>query len=125
MASLTVGDLFVGNDNLVTVDELKNVSDGSYINDATVTMTLKDSSDADVANGSWPVTLGYVTSSNGKYQGVLQDGITTTSGSNYVLHVDVTGDNKIHTDRDKWEPNNKRNDRGDRNRTSRNQIPAG
>lgn len=97
MATLTVGDLFVGNDNLVTIDELKNVSDGSYINDATVTMTLKDSSDVGVANGSWPVTLAYVASSNGKYQGVLQDGITTTSGSNYVLHVDVIGDNlKAH-----------------------------
>lgn len=89
--------LYVGNDNLVELDELKDESDGSYVNDATVTLTdLEDKDGTSVTGQSFPTSMAYVAASNGKYQGTLEDGLAVTAGEKYFATIDVdAGSDKI------------------------------
>jgi hypothetical protein len=78
--------LYKGCDNLIRLDLLKDEATDAYVNDATVAFTLKDIADAAVA-GATSVSMVYVTASNGRYQGTLQDTVSLTVGSAYYLEV--------------------------------------
>ena len=88
-------ELYIGNDNIVEVDSLRNVSTSpiSYINDATVTATLYDTSGDEVSGETWPITLSYVGSSNGKYTGTITDTVTSGLSPNkrYRLRIQANG----------------------------------
>lgn len=79
--------VLVGNDNVLTVDELKNDVSGEYINGAVVTVTLVDSDGNNVAGDTWPKTLPYVAASNGKYRATLKDTLSLTHNSEYMAKV--------------------------------------
>jgi hypothetical protein len=81
--------VYVLNDNLIEIDKLQDASDDSYINDATVTVTLKDSDGTNVTGQSWPLTLGYVAGTDGKYQGTLESALNLTSREQYYAHIDA------------------------------------
>lgn len=81
--------LFLESDNLIEVDELKFAADGTFVNDATVTMTLKDI-DGNVLANALNVTLSYVLSSNGKYQGILDSTVPLVLGTDYFLFTTAT-----------------------------------
>ena len=78
---------FRTNDNLIRWDGMTRASDGAYVNDATVTWSLKDSDEVELASG----TLTYVTGSNGRYQGVLQSTVDIgAKDDNIWLEVTAT-----------------------------------
>ena len=79
--------VFHQNDNLIEVDQLTNVATGAYLNSATVSCRVLDSSGAAVAGETWPITLGYVASSNGKYRGTLRDSVAFIAGRSYVAEI--------------------------------------
>jgi len=82
--------IFADNDNLVqNPTPMRLSSDGSYVNDATVTMTLKDSAGASVS-GATGLTLSYVSGSNGRYQGTLPYTLSLTAGADYTLEITGT-----------------------------------
>ena len=81
--------LFMESDNLIEVDELKFSADGTFVNDATVVMTLKDTDGDALANAS-NVTLSYVSSSDGKYQGILDSTVPLVLGTDYFLFIVAT-----------------------------------
>ena len=81
--------IFIGNDNLITVDGVEDESTGLFINTATVTMTLQDSTPADVAGQVFPAALTYVAASDGTYQGTLEDTLSLTTSEQYTLIVDI------------------------------------
>jgi hypothetical protein len=89
--------LYTENDNLLTLDKLynndPNVDD--YVNDATVTVTLKDSDDSEVSGQTWPTTLSYVSGSNGKYVATLEDDLSLTADANYTAEVNVDAGSDI------------------------------
>lgn len=85
--------LYVANDNLITWDKMTSSVDGSYINDATVTMTLYNSSGAAVT-GAISVSLPYVSSSNGKYQGVIDSTVALVSDASYTLKITAVSGTK-------------------------------
>lgn len=66
--------LYKDNDNLLTLEPLKNMIAGTFVNDATVTFVVKEDTDGAAgsaitgASGSMP----YVASSDGKYQGIVE-----------------------------------------------------
>lgn len=60
---------------------------GTYLNTATVTAQVKTS--AGVAVGS-PVTLSYVTSSDGNYLGILDAAVTATLTENAQYRIEYT-----------------------------------
>ena len=68
-------------------------TDGDYVNDATVTATLKvDSTNAVVSNFS-SIALAYVASSNGRYVGSVAASVfpsSLTLGTDYRLEVSAT-----------------------------------
>lgn len=79
--------LYVNSDNLIQLDLLRLAATGGYVNDATVTFTLKDADEVVVVSG---VSMPYVAASNGRYQGTLQDTVSLTTGLKYFLEVTAT-----------------------------------
>ena len=82
-----MSNLYINNDNLLSVENLKNAATGVYINDATVSATLKNSSGVNVTGQSWPLTLTFVSSSNGVYRGTLEDGLVLNEGETYTAEI--------------------------------------
>lgn len=82
--------VYKDNDNLVELDLLKNAATDAYINDATVTLTaIKDSAGSTVSGETFPKTMSYVASSNGKYQASVDKLLAIVPGQNYTAIVDV------------------------------------
>ena len=83
-------NLYIDNDNLLSVTGLKNASSGSYMNDATVTATLVDSTGTTVTGQTFPVTLSYVADTDGNYQATLEDALSLNEGSVYTATISAT-----------------------------------
>ena len=81
--------LYHGCDVLIEWDAMKNVYDDTFVNDATVTFTVKDSDGTAVA-GAENVVMYYVGNSNGKYNGVLQSSVSLIDGATYYVEVTAT-----------------------------------
>ena len=82
---------YVENDNVLEVDKLTDV-DGTYVNNATVTCTeIRPAAGGDDILGG-PVTLTYVTASNGRYRATLQDTLALVADVAYeaIVTVDAT-----------------------------------
>lgn len=84
---MDVQTLYVGNDMLLEVADLKDDVTGEHLNAATVTVTLKDSAGVNVTGETWPLALAYVTSSNGVYRATLKDTLSLTANARYVATV--------------------------------------
>lgn len=80
------------NDNTVEWSLMSLSTDGSYINDATVTMTLCTyaSGSRVVVTDASALAMAYVASSNGKYQGVLPASLTLVAGDTHKLEITAT-----------------------------------
>lgn len=83
--------IYVSNDNLLIVDALYDNVAAAYINNATVTVTLKTEAGVTVTGQSFPATLSYVAASNGKYRCVLEDALVITAGTVYIAHITANG----------------------------------
>ncbi len=81
-------NLYIGNDTQIDVTGLQNADDSSYLNAATVTVTVKDLSGTEVSGISWPVTLSYESASNGNYSGAIDKALSITEGATY--HIEIT-----------------------------------
>ncbi len=79
--------LFYLNDMLIELVGLQNAADDSYINDATVVITLVDSEGTEVSGEVWPLSMPYVAASDGDYRATLADTIGVTLGQQYVAKV--------------------------------------
>jgi len=79
--------MWVDNDMLVEIDGLQDSSDDSYLNAATVTATIKDPDGTEITGQSLPISLSYVSSSNGKYQGVFDTLLSLTVGDTGTIEV--------------------------------------
>jgi hypothetical protein len=77
----------IGSDNLVRLDVLQNASTLAYINSATVSFNLKDSTGA-VIQG--PTTMSYVAASNGRYEGSITAATTNTMTQNAAYSIEIT-----------------------------------
>lgn len=82
--------IFVLSDNIIEVTDVTNVSTGAYLNDADVTLTLADAASGDEIEGqTWPLTLSYVTASNGDYRGTINDDISVFDNQLLIAKVTV------------------------------------
>lgn len=83
--------LYVGaNDNLLTLIGLQNDVTDAYLNSATVSVTVIDADNNNLSGVSWPLTMSYVTSSNGNYRATLTDTLSATLSSGASLTAKVT-----------------------------------
>ena len=62
-----------------------------YVNDATVTVTIKDSLGVDLPGEPWPVALPYVAASNGVYTKSFNPFTNLIIGEIYSVIINVTG----------------------------------
>lgn len=83
--------LFVGNDNVIELDALKDVIADTFINTASVTVTLTDANGDEIVGETWPLAMSYVGGSQGTYRATLPDTLTLTSGTTATAVVDVNG----------------------------------
>ena len=82
--------LFISSDNLIEWDEMLNVATDTYINNATVTFTLKTTAGVAVT-GAENVSMAYVAASNGKYQGIIESTVDLgAAGTEYDLEITVS-----------------------------------
>lgn len=90
--ALTNQVLFYLNDMLIEIEGLQDVTDpGNYLNAATVTVTLVDSVGAEVGNETWPLTMAYVSNSDGIYRATLNDDLTLILEARYTAKVSANG----------------------------------
>lgn len=71
-------------------DGLQDAITKAWINDATVTATLKTTAGIDLAGQAWPLALPYVAGSRGVYRGVLEPALVITDKQSLVLFADVS-----------------------------------
>lgn len=79
--------VWIGNDNLLVLDGLQDEASGDYLNGASVSAVLVDESGTQVQGQTWPLSLAYVTGSQGRYQGVLEDTLALQHGQRYIAQV--------------------------------------
>lgn len=89
MAILSRITLSKANDQTLTLVGLRDADSNSYLNAATVTATLYDSSGSAVT-GLNGITLSYVSSTDGNYKGYVESTFDPSPGVNYTLKVDAT-----------------------------------
>lgn len=83
--------IYIDSDNLLTLDALYDNAGASYVNDATVTVTLLDMAGSEVSGETWPVSLSYVSGSDGKYRGTLTDTLSLSANKRYTAKVTADG----------------------------------
>ena len=101
---MSVHVLPIGSDDLVEVAGLKRHADDTWVNDATVTVTLTDEGGGPIP-GAIDVAMSHVAGSDGKYQGTLPYTVTAglVQGKSYwlwVLAVSVAGRPILYDRRD-------------------------
>ncbi len=85
-----VHHLFIGTTNALELDELQNEVTGEYINNAGVTVTLRDANDAEVAGATWPMAMSYVADSDGLYRAFLPDTLSLLPDARYTADIVAT-----------------------------------
>lgn len=83
--------LLIGNDQTIEVIGLKDEVSGDFINgliDA-VTAHIKNRDGSSVGGETWPVTLDYITDSDGNYRGNLDDAMELVNNRKYVIEIRV------------------------------------
>lgn len=90
-AEESVEVLLVANDQSIKVTSVTNESTGTFINDATVTATLKTSNRIEVEGQSWPLTLNYEVNSDGNYSGLVSKDVALIHNKQYIVEISVDG----------------------------------
>jgi hypothetical protein len=89
---------FVGSTNVLELRGLKNAVDDEFIDDATVTVTVKDAAGTNVSGQGWPLTMDYVADSDGDYRAILENDIAFVARRTYFAHISANaGTNRIAT----------------------------
>ena len=79
--------IYKDNENLIELDELKNSANDTFVNDATVAVTIKNAAGTTVSGETFPKTMTYVASSDGKYQAALSDLMVLVPGQHYTAFI--------------------------------------
>lgn len=83
---------FVANTNVLELIGLKDEVAEAFINDATVTVTIKDIlEDEEVEGETWPLAMVYVTASDGDYRAILSDELSLVAKRKYLAYIDADG----------------------------------
>lgn len=94
---MSIANLYIGSDNRVRWDQLRDNRTDAYVNTATVTVTIKTSAGVAIV-GLTDVAMPYVAASNGRYQGILPYARTTLLVHGERYFVEVTADRGIYRD---------------------------
>lgn len=88
--------VYVANTNVLDLIGLKSVVDNAYVDNATVTVTVKDSTGTAVTGEAWPMAMTYVAASNGNYRAFLENDLALVAKKKYTAFIDAdAGVNRI------------------------------
>lgn len=90
--------LWINNDNTISVKGLHDPTSGSFMNDATISLTLTDSQDIPVTGQAFPVVVDYIADSDGNYQATLENTLNLTDGASYIAVVTATSASGINAE---------------------------
>ena len=79
--------IFVSNNNLIELRGLRDETTGDYLNAATVTVTVKDSSGNAITGDTWPKTMQYVTDSDGNYRANVSYAANLSADATYTASI--------------------------------------
>lgn len=82
---------FVANSNVLDLVGLRNEIAGTYMNAATVEVTILDSADVEVAGQVWPTAMSYVAASNGDYRAIISEDVAFLANKKYTAVIDADG----------------------------------
>ncbi len=82
---------FVANTNVLELNGLRSEIEDAYINNATVTVTVKDADGTAVAGESWPMTMDYVLSSDGDYRAIMSATLPFVAKAKYTAFIEANG----------------------------------
>ena len=83
---------YVANDNVLKLEGLQNAIAATYINDATVSVTLYEADHAtEVTGETWPLSMSYVSGSDGDYRATLADTLSLSPNDRYYADVSADG----------------------------------
>lgn len=82
-------NLWINSDNLIVWDGLYDEQQGEFVNDATVTFSILDSDGASLGDGYTDVEMTYVTGSDGRYQGILDEEAPLVNGRIYYVKMNA------------------------------------
>ena len=101
---MAISSLLIGSDNVAEIESLTNAITSSYLNSATCTVTLYDVAGNEVTGETWPLTLNYVTDSDGDYRGTITDTVTSNLKPNkrYRLLYTANGGNDLYREWHVW-----------------------
>jgi hypothetical protein len=81
---------FVANTNILELRGLQIATDETYVNDATVSVTVKDDCGLVVSGQTWPALMQYVSASNGDYRLTIANTLQLKSGKQYFAEITAT-----------------------------------
>jgi len=91
-------ELSPGNSTVIQHTVTNPLANPIYVNDATVTVTITDSNGVDLIGESWPVTLPYVTASNGVYRKIFDPFANLVVGNVYHVIIKVVGTDQLESE---------------------------
>jgi len=84
--------IFVANTNVLDLIGLKSAIEDTYINDATVTVTLKHkATDEEVAGQTWPTTMEYLVGTDGEYRAIIEHDVEFIANKDVIAYIEVDG----------------------------------
>jgi hypothetical protein len=92
--------LYKDNDMVIELNGLRNEVTGLYVNDGTVSFSLKTMAGSAVAGQSFPSAMPYVPESNGVYRATLLDSVEMVKGTRYTIEINADAGSGLNA---KWE----------------------
>ena len=83
--------LNVGASTVITYVVTNPLAVPIFVNDATVTVTIKDNQGVEIPDETWPFNLPYVIASDGEYSFTFDPFTSLNAGQQYTVIIDVVG----------------------------------
>lgn len=82
---------FVANTNVLELTGLKEEITEAFINNATVTVTIKDTDGNEVIGETWPFAMDYVAASDGDYRAFVSEDLELIANTRYIAYIEADG----------------------------------
>lgn len=83
--------LLINNDCLLRVTGVRGTN-GVYLNGATASVTLLDlTSEDEIAGETWPLSMSWVSGSNGNYEVLLTDSLQLSNNQSVRADIEING----------------------------------
>lgn len=87
----TINVLYVGNDNILELQHLRDELTGDWLTTATVQVTLFNASGVEVGGDTWPKPMDFVADSKGVFRVTLPHTLDLLPNERYTAEVTVDG----------------------------------